>query len=461
MNGTAVTPKHIILTILTVGLICLTACQPTPEIEAVVRRDNVEKIILDSIEQDDVAPYDYKAPERWEDTITLKGQKKEVTIKADVIIPDTNTFPIAQVVPTTFTQEMADRIREYFIGDRILIERKTELTKADYDEMIVLAKAGYYDGNKHYDTEQSVIDDLIKERENAPEFFEQNVITDFSISGTGFNSVAKDNEQISLSANESRIWYADDYGYFSNLWEWIPSIGASLKDIGVEMRISEQEAIRAADNTLEALGIEGLSAVHAEPVYFYDKDNRDLYKPNRTGYSLQYMRGVEELLPVYMSQRGMAAGQQFDYTPPMDRELMWILVDDTGTLQCLKWTNPMCITDILLENVALLPFDDVKQRLIDQLTYEKAFVDDEAYCFDLTVKEIRLAIDFVPVKDNDTACLYAPCWYLSYQEFVKEGDRDTKKNSKGKPSSHIIINAIDGGSIATLSKKTINIFNEF
>lgn len=440
-------------------VICfITACQPTPDTNAVVQRDNVEKIVLEKSKEDTPAPYEYKAPEKWVEKVTLKGQKKNVVFDADVVIPDTNMFPVAQAVPTTFTQEMADKIRTHFIGDQTLIEPK-QITKADYDEMIVREKAGRYDGDEYY-INQDAIDFLIQERENAPEFSEQKDITDFSIEGEGYDAVVKDNEECSIFVNETMIWYTDDYGWFSTLWDSDPSIGIYMSDVDVEIRISEDETIEIGNNTLESLGIEGLTVVDAEPLYFYDNDNQDVTKPNRTGYALQYMRGVQGLSPVYMSSGGMAAGQQFDYTPPMGREVLWMLIDDTREVRCFRWINPMCITDILLSNIELMPFDDVKQRLIDQLTYEKAFTDDEAYCFDLVVNEIRLAIDLIPVKDNNTACLYVPCWYLSYREYVKEGEGDPRWYPEGRPSSHIIINAIDGGSIATMSRKTLRILEE-
>lgn len=89
-----------LLTIL-LFLLLLIACVPTPDQEAVVNK--ADHSIKDTLAAPDAESYRYEAPSRWEETLEMKNLN--IVIDADVVLPETDRYPVQTIKRHTFTGE--------------------------------------------------------------------------------------------------------------------------------------------------------------------------------------------------------------------------------------------------------------------------------------------------------------------------------------------------------------------
>ena len=176
-----------------------------------------QKVLEASENNETVEPEPYEVPEHVDDRFTIVDGVLDVVIDADVNMPDIDTFPVALVKSAPFTQDDADRLREYFVQDGRMVSEYV-MTKSDYDALIIEAKRGYeVDGEFVFDeSSQEWVDELIKKREKAPEEDSASRITDFSIDGEGLiGRIIRDGkERGTLSINEDSIYL----GGYKNIW---------------------------------------------------------------------------------------------------------------------------------------------------------------------------------------------------------------------------------------------------
>ena len=98
----------------------------------------------------------------------------------------------------------------------------------------------------------------------------------------------------------------------------------------------------------------------------------------------------------------------------------------------------MKVEEMITENAALLPFEDVKQRIRDMLTYIN-FND----AFPVQVTSIELNMTIVDVKDHLDEAMYVPAWFVYYTETFNDTDTGEKEQQKFR----LGLNAIDGGRV--------------
>ena len=168
------------------------------------------------------------------------------------------------------------------------------------------------------------------------------------------------------------------------------------------------------------------------------------------GYLLRYMREQDGLLTIDCGDgAAVHPDNPPDYTPPWPEEYIEIFVDQNG-VQMFCWDSPAEVTEIVSNNVALLPFDQFHQRIKAQLKYKFIWMDEAGYEMktEVEVTRIVLGLAMISIKDNTEEALLVPAWYVLYDQFDDYGDED--RNSQGYSMVYedaLVINAIDGSII--------------
>lgn len=149
----------------------LTACQPTPEDEAIMSKKDkqFEKLILE-------AASDVKTeyPESYKNDFVSKDKKVNFTIDAEVTVSDENKYPVFTIKLMPITDEMTQRLVEVFLeGDDGYYPLST-LTKSELAEEIIKIQARLADeeGLREFCGDDETYDRVVANHQGTIEFYQ-------------------------------------------------------------------------------------------------------------------------------------------------------------------------------------------------------------------------------------------------------------------------------------------------
>lgn len=411
-----VLPKiNLALSLVIVMLTC--GCQPTPEKTAVVYGGDLEEKIEAS-----PAPIGvYNAPASWQETLDVQGCDIKIEINASISIPNVTAFPVYKVSPTKFDDTRIESLVDYFRKDRDVYKIQ-EATKAELDEQLILAR-------KSNDEER--VAELEKMIETAPETVEAEVITDWSTDQSPNGCfLAEDGEYAGISVSPHTFLFMKG----AMVTEYVLLLN-DKEPVG-EIAISEEDAIASAQNMLHELGIDYMVADSLEKAQHYTSASSVFAEPSEKpvskGYSIKFSRNIGGIAGIIDNGVSFYITDEFDYKAPLYPEEIRIYVDEAGIAQSFSWSNPLKIEEKLNENVGLLPFEDIQQRIRDMLTYINSFNSNP-----IEVTSIELHMTIIDVKDHPEEAMYVPAWFIYYTITYEDIQQEDA----------LVLNAIDGGRV--------------
>ncbi|MGE5494187.1 MAG: DUF6034 family protein [Burkholderiales bacterium] len=398
-------------------LVC--GCQSTPDKAAVVYGGGLEEKIKGSPEP--LAAYD--APLSWQETLDMKGSDIKVEINATISVPDVTAFPVYKVKKTTFDITRIKPLVDYFTKGRDVIKYK-EPTKAELEQELLQAKK---------DNDEEWIAELEERIAAAPETVEDEVITDWnpdkSPSGSFLN---EDGKYASIDISPDRFGYMKTAFILSEKW-FSESDKYKIEDIA----ISKEDAIAAAEDMLHELDIGHMAVGRLEKALSY-KSLEDAYaqpaeEPLSKGYFVNFARDIDGITGITNEGLIYNISDDFAYKAPLYPEEIRVYVNEAGKVQSFDWSYPLTIEEKVNENVALLPFEDVKQRIRDMFIYFNSY---DKLPMKVTSIEMNMAI--VDVKEHPEEAMYVPAWFIYYTETYEDGTQQEVR---------FALNAVDGGRV--------------
>lgn len=133
--------RTVSVVLLTIWLLSCMACQPTPEEEIVNNR--ADGALAKAIDAKPVEPYTLETTEKWEETFEVRDQP--VKVDAEVLVPDTDTYPVVTIAEKDLTEEDAADFFKALFGEQVEVRQQLR----SYDELledILLAERGRYRG---------------------------------------------------------------------------------------------------------------------------------------------------------------------------------------------------------------------------------------------------------------------------------------------------------------------------
>lgn len=423
----------IIINIASLFIIAILACgcQQTPERTAIVYGGGLEEKLKGS-----PAPFGaYEAPANWRETLDLKGSDIKIEIDSAITVPDVTAFPVYKVKKTEFDEPRTESLVNYFTKGKDVI-RDAEPTKAELEEQLVLAK-------KNDDGE--MIAELERRIAIAPETVEPEVITDWNAKKSPSGSYLDENGEYSeISVSPDR------FGYMKKGSTIKESLRLLDKDAFEESAISEEDAIAAARDMLHELGIDSMIAGSIEKAQRYssleDVFTEPAKKPLSKGYLISFARNIDGI-PGIMADHAVMFGitDDFAYRAPLNPEEIHVCVNETGKIEMFAWWYPLEIEEKITENAALLPFEEVKQRIRDMLTFINS-----PYSMPTKVTGVELNMAIVDVRDHPDEAMYVPTWFIYYRETFN----DPETGEEEYQELRLGINAIDGGRVLEIPVDT-------
>lgn len=414
-----------------------TACQPTPSQSPVVNKGGD---YLGGIEETPFEPY---AAEGHADR-TAKRNGIRMQFDADVIIPETSGYAVYEAERSSFTAAEHMAFIEHFLPNAALVEKPVwtkeyyaaEITKA-YQFMALTGRSL-----------ESYIERLKQQMDSAPENAKETPL-DLSAMANGAHYTAYAPAGENVYACFAGEIGGDDFLYTRDAYcrcydEMMLAADAELSeqyggDFATEPAITEQDAVKLAEQSLTALGIEGMKPLTCSRMCVYGSVGDIVGR----GWAVTFTRDCGGLTVPY--DIGGSSGNVNDVpalSAPWGQEVLTVGIDSAGI--CYFTLKGACtVTKKLYANVPLLGYDELLDRIENQLFYHHAFSADGVKNPYITVKEIRLCAALVNVAGRPNTGRYIPAFEVAYSYQFTYGDSDDVI----KQDLSMYFNAIDGSYI--------------
>lgn len=448
--------------LLTLGF-SLSACQKTPDEPVVVNKKDskLEEAILSS----DAHIENLKAETNWQEQLKSEDGSVTINIDAPVEIPETTEISVVSCMPHYFTQEEAKNAINIFYGDATLYDNS--LSDQDWlASEIIKNKVDleYLKKNGEYPEEEGETEDMHRIVPNLEEEIAwlEEQITMLEADYAAVSSQAAGIENIEMKESDSGVesinvrdgqtppmqFYAFNDRNVNDAaikYEITESDSPSVMPLDtseeIEIGISREEAEAKALETASACGISQCAVVSVGKT--------------KAGGILSYVftlgRMIGGVPSIYISN--YEGTQSFgtdgkEYREPWRQENIQVIVNDNGVVGFL-WEYPPEILEVLNENVAIMPYEEIKEIARGQLRRSQTVDEFEMTQNDSKKVEInRVVLNMMRVaqKDSPDSYYYLPVWDFLGNTMTQDSQASGEAVQEVE-KSFLTINGIDGSII--------------
>ncbi len=428
-------------------LLLLTSCQPTPETPVVMGRDE-EKLAAAMAQTsqpgEEAQPYD--APGHL--TLEFDGlpDNYSIVFDADVQVPEQTQWPVYTVAKAHVTQQQADAVREALLGDTVLYKPEKNSGRGliqhninDYEEGLKSAIDAGED--QMADEIQKALKELYAEYEKAESSELEKANLTFAFMEDVVPVELYSDKRVELDHGCSRTIWTDE-ARAKAIAAGCESIhGFCTMDNGRKMQFlakndeddpivflestesmntqevsySLDEAKTRADEMLKKMGLDFV-LVYAETIQTYSDADATLKNTVNEGYLLMYKRQIDGVPQDYVLS-GINQNISDEYKSAVPQQETVRIRLNEGGLVSFMW-RPMEVIAQETKSAALLPFDDIKDRIAEQLKVQSIWDEqmenseetNDIVSMRLEVNTIKLSYLLID-KQNDMDSYYLiPVW---------------------------------------------------
>ena len=468
-----------------ISLLLLLACQPTPEQEIVIQKD--QALTVDKAKEE--------IPEE-ERTLSLKDrlgvpdryqynyQKGYVTVEADakVLAPE-GEIPIICVFPDNFDQATASRLWDTLVGDMPMYQYDTTITKGaikkqmEYLVKIIDGEISQDDVLESVEEAQEELSELQKQYANAPEAasfvpVDASLKTAYVgtdrylrmaaytyVSGTSMETGnyfqlvnnLNNTEPITVQTeNGEGIKPVRRNAYVNYGSKGAPEQACDRiigkyevddllpEDVARSFSVSPRDAFSEAQTFLQSAGLDNSFTVDHILLIDGTMDGEKVYAYRVT--CSRAVRGIPCLSAVGVPDAGNANDV---YRPVWNYEQLVILIGRNG-ISSVSWNSPYAEGDVLTEQTKLLPFSEIQaiaEKMLPIVMAAQAdgeATDQTEYYYH--IDRVQLGLWRICEYNDIEKGLLMPVW--GFYALTKETSRFGETVMRYSPL--LLINAIDG-----------------
>lgn len=450
----------------------LSACQPTPESKVVINKN--EGVLESALGTDNgYDPMKVVFPDHWKAAYKELGGRLTVDIDANVSAVH-KAYKAVKIKPYLVPIEQANKIIKALCGTTDVYNYDpNKYSKSQIDKMVLELKAEaakeLSSGDKSdASVTEEIINDFIAKRETAPETITptpyNHTFTDTSEYGTVRKSISvkkdvNDFHMPYLSIENTTksgfiecpracISYIDNR---NNQEQFTNTSEISLFGQGFTNKVFLTEEAKAAIKTANSLiGEIGAEDRVLQRIVAYTKDKGS---NAIAGYRIEYGIKYDGTVLPYCIQNGCymeeETGEEKEGTfhQPYEYETLHVN-EENGKIVNFSWNDIFDTGDLIKENVALMPFEDIMKNIENQLTAKYAYFKKHGKAESIYVNQIVLTYAVEAVKDHPGEYMLVPAWVFcggnDYGDGFKEIDGTILKGRSAPDSCLLTINAIDG-----------------
>ena len=467
---------------LLMALSLLSACQPTPEVEPVAQKDS--EALIEQVEVAEEGVVDMaEAPETRHITreLTEVSQRTgiDITIDADVVLPETDAIPVARVQSGELDMQVMENIwRLIANGSGMLEDFPRSYYEGQASMWMEYREAGNLDKYSSFEEMDAAISELLAEAATKPA--EPVFLPESPMDVMQTGEKLHDTYDCSEGAVNFYGWSDQETVY--NMWLNATSGGGNgfTRDIEMDYELNDyqnsvnplniylpaiergefrvqlpersiEDAQAYAEQLLAELGITDFACVVARIAPLLPGVVDWNAGPYSCAYEFVFTRQVAGVNVTYndvKSSGGSIYRDTPDYTPSWGYERIQLLVDDAGVLY-MAYPPLYEVTEIVTERAEILSLEEAVASFERMIGYQYAAYEtgqrelcDDAY---LCIDEIRLGLTRIAEKNAQQQGYLVPSWtffgHYKLSDFWPDGE------GHHGTEAILIVNALDGSII--------------
>ena len=467
---------------LLMALSLLSACQPTPEVEPVAQKDSEALIERVEVAEEDVADM-AKAPETRHITreLTEVSQKTgiDITIDADVVLPETDAIPVARVQSGELDMQVMENIWQLIAnGSGMLEDFPRSYYEGQASMWMEYREAGNLDKYSSFEEMDAAISELLAEAATKPA--EPVFLPESPMDVMQTGEKLHDTYDCSEGAVNFYGWSDQETVY--NMWLNATSGGGNgfTRDIEMDYELNDyqnsvnplniylpaiergefrvqlpersiEDAQAYAEQLLADIGITDFACVVARIAPLIPRFFNEQQDVCPCAYELLFTRQVAGVNVTYndvTDSGGRLYRDTPDYTPSWGYERIQLLVDDAGVLY-MAYPPLYEVTEIVTERAEILSLEEAVASFERMIGYQYAAYEtgEEELCDDayLCIDEIRLGLTRIAEKNAQQQGYLVPSWTF-FGSYDLDGFWPDGYGHHGTEAI-LIVNALDGSII--------------
>lgn len=442
----------------------LSACQPTPVEPIVVGKEQeemLEQAQPDPSPQVSASPtasislsQKYGIPERYTYEFSTSKDNLSISIDAKVEAPDAAAIPIYRVEMAQFTQEQASGFFDALCGDTEMWNYQYERTKDQLLDQIVEVKRHIaeleatdpssdelkraYDSLELLEEMAATAPDTLEETRSHGEIIVKEEDEYAALEIYEKNPEGLDGRGKSLQiVNGLRpyVWYSD-YGIEAGRTSSFDGCDTLqiFDDTSVEDRLIESAGLTPdeARQQVEDLLQQVCPEMTVDAVFLETTEAGSSYKVT----CVRTIGGIPCSYTVSGSTTASAVALPWSY------EDFFVRLNSEGIFEVM-WTQPLAVTDTIMEETSLLTFDAIEDNFEKNLPILYEARADLYQEIDVSLNRAVLSLHRILEQNSEDTCLLVPAWTLYGTEVLTGGDTTMIRAGE----ACLIVNAVDGSLI--------------
>ncbi len=483
------------------SLLFFAACVPTPEEEYVTHKDAEE--MLGKAETDGAPDMpireQYGIPETVRDEAVFSDGAFTVRIDANVEVPDTNAIPILRVERDLLDQETITAIfRKLTAGRTLYRGEDSSMTKTQIAESItemeeMLENPSLDDSTRAFYEEQ--IAAMKAQFPNAPDSGDEMVPSDGTMYSypcqispdsptfLRFGLRLQTNDELPQQTFYVNITDPDNPNTTENGKDAVKSMNLYFMDDRNRARGSDGQTrvvIQEPNDPVELEAYTEITYLPAQAIedakqYFKEIGRPEIvpdsialcFDGTKTayGYRITCLRSIDGIGVASLGGGYTTGTDQIErYAPEWSYEEIELCIDEKG-IYGFTWSNPIRVTETLLEATKLQPFERIPEAFVNQMWTENAAWivsdlattsgDENGFCttgLDFEVTRITLSLQRVMEPNRFDSGMLVPVWNFwgvrhKTETHKTTGEQRTVDRDTRLRQPFLSINAIDGSVI--------------
>jgi len=422
-------------------------------------------------------------PARYQVELTPGTDKLEITVDADVILPNVDAIPTVRIEARDFTQDEVTKFFNAFCGDTVMYKARTQSTRADIAEQIAHVREemetadgqrmeklkenlAYYE-KEYQDAPETIVDEvtdgtLCEEQLGISEYLAKYMAVsarerpESKYEGQSFG--ARNNEYDLNTKSGYDFETGASIGYtrrprwgsllFANPMEFIRDESTVPAAAAGELSLTPLEARNLVEtfwkeNGFTDMAVSGVYLANNQETETMKIDEHDVLG-QKHAYVVTCGKSVNGVVPVSID--AMWSSQSWHY------EYCYFTVGDEG-IEAFIWHSPNAYTETVTADTAMLPFGRIDEIFRKMMLVEyESNASSNATCKLFSYHVNRVALEWQRVLEqgsHDTG-LMIPVWnfYGTYDFRYTDGDHYGSDDVvQGFYVPLLSINAIDGSII--------------
>ena len=462
--------KKAIISVLIATLMFTSACQPTPESNIVIsKNDGTLEAALDT--ENEYDPMAIVYPEHWKAEYEQLGGRLKVDIDADVIAKH-KAYNVVKIEPYLVPIDQANKIIKGLFGTTDVYNYDLHVfNKSQIESLIVKLRANKVEAVTKGDEEyasylEETINDFSILHETAPEatnatsydhkftdtseydtvresILVKRDIYDFSEPYLSIDNTMKDRL---IECPESRIIYLNNFSPNLSLNKYKSETSILGQGFEKEAFVTEEAkaAIAKANAFLGEICAEDRVLQHIKA--YTMNEGSDMIVGYSMDYGIRY-DGTVMTAGVHVGSFQELMGEDYTGHEPYAYEDLCVDVEN-GEIVGFQWTNIFDTGAIIKENVALMPLEEIMKNIDNQLTAKYAYLETFGESESIYVDQIILTYAVEAVKDKPGEYMLIPAWAfyggVDYGDGYELIDGTILKGKHAYGVSLLTINAVDG-----------------